>query len=788
MAILPLEHLNPEAVTFPAEPGAYRLRRYLTYRYEPPQSHASGDLLLLTEEQAAQPELVAAAKARMDSGKRRPGSLIIREAEIELRLALTQEAPLEGVPYLAELPLYRGEIVPLAPLEITGEELAKREGLGQAGLGQPGRIYRPDPVWNPPLYLIPVQAVRSWVWSRYGRSIEGLAAFHGITHELPASSSFYFSDAVGESAREAVRQALGLASSGPWFSFDPVRPEEHAELAEYFPLNEFVTLAAVLDLLQSGDVQAELPPVDCALRLALPGEPEEASVHYFEGDTPHALPFKGQPGAIENDLKALFGKRLQLARLFRELNQLATTNIHVVMGSPTPVQPVMRQGPPMEEEKQALYALHLNEAERIAAEINGLYLELTRWAAKQKEGVLQKARELARTRIEVNEAEGSWRERQQHYVQLASNIEGLPPHFAAIPSGLMGEDLHAVEDQFGRAVLKIRRPGLQTQGMPEKEHRVLELDLPAKHEERGALIAQANLVLSPAGPRWLLPQGLVAISKLYRDAGGYAKPETVFRLRLNDWIDSMRPQQVARFKEKGRGEAFGKEHKPQILFDALLGLLNRLTFEAHDGSTVNGFYLIVGHGKDEKGYFAELMLNPKQLDLIAGDSKMFLVTNADAMLNYDRASLDYTPAAQLGLELFARQNLYNRDTATLADPKGGGISRHAYAHKFGLVMGPHDKQHHLLRRFDSVLDNLHESGVIASVERDGHEKKSNPFETKLLITLNPDYQKAYNLTRQLRKQRALEQQLESPFAPPPRLLPRPEPTKPRRGRPKGKKA
>jgi hypothetical protein len=342
-------------------------------------------------------------------------------------------------------------------------------------------------------------------------------------------------------------------------------------------------------------------------------------------------------------------------------------------------------------------------------------------------------------------------------------------------------------DQFGRAVLRIRRPGLDL-GAEVKEYRGLDIQLPSEHEEQSALIEQARLLFYPGGPRWLLPQGLVAISKLYRDLGGYSNREVPVRIHLNEFIDAMRPQQVARFKEKGRGEAFGKDYKPRVLFDATLGMLSRLSFESHDGSTVNGFYFISRSGGErDRDYFVEIMLNPAQYEFIGGDSPMYLVTNAEAMLSYDRASLDYTPAAQMGLELLARSNLYQQSSATLCTAEGGGFKRYTYAHHFGLVRGLHEKPAHVLERFNRVIINLQKSGVIERVATDGRENSRNPFETKLLITLNPEYREAYDLTRKISDLAQRERQLEAPFAPPPKALPRFEaPAKSKRGWPKGK--
>lgn len=763
----PLDNLLLRRTLLPAQPGTYRLRRFVAYLYR---------------ESAAQ---------RRPAGEGLPppehAQLLEQEAELALRFDPApfpaQELGLPSTETLAGLPVFRGTVEEVLPAEVE----------------QGGRTYQAMRDALAPFYAVPAAALSALLWDQHGRSLASLEAFAAATRNVPKARALL----PGVEARTASRTALLRQSFGIerahthaalWQTFDPLKPDEAGDTATYYPLLDVLVLLATLDLIEAGDVKQPLPPGDCALAFSLPANPEQAEVLYCERDMRHpALPFRGQPGAVENDLRALFRNRARLAQLAEELDELLHYAV-VVPGKTREEEASLyvRRDLPPEDVRQALVASKQAEAQRTAQEIGELYLELAAYAARQKETVLAKQRELERTRIETRSAQDEWQERRSRYVELASNIEGLPAHFAAIPTGFAGEDLLAREDQFGRAVLKIRRPPLAAAGaLPEKEYRKVGIDLPAEHLEQAAMVEQANLLLSPAGARWVLPQGLVAVSRLYRNAGGFEKPEKVFRLHLNAWVDAMRPHQVSRFKKKGRSEAFGKApaRRPKLLFDALLGFLNRMTFEASDGSTINGFYMIAGSGTDSEGYFADLMLNPKQLDLITGDSPMFLVTNAEAMLGYDRASLDYTPAAQLGLELFARQNLYNKDSATISTPDGGGITRHAYAHKFGLVKGPQDSPKDVLRRFDDAIKNLRKAGVIERVELDGHERRSNPFETKLLVTLNSDYRRAYNLTRQLKRQRDLERQLEAPFAPPPKFLPKAEPPPPRRrGRPKGTKA
>jgi len=70
------------------------------------------------------------------------------------------------------------------------------------------------------------------------------------------------------------------------------------------------------------------------------------------------------------------------------------------------------------------------------------------------------------------------------------------------------------------------------------------------------------------------------------------------------------------------------------------------------------------------------MLNPSLHKFITGEGGLpYMITNTQAMFSYDRGSLDYTPAAQMGLEQLARNIMMKTDTATLATGKGDGITR-----------------------------------------------------------------------------------------------------------------
>jgi hypothetical protein len=228
---------------------------------------------------------------------------------------------------------------------------------------------------------------------------------------------------------------------------------------------------------------------------------------------------------------------------------------------------------------------------------------------------------------------------------------------------------------------------------------------------------------------------------------------------------------VERFKQKGRGYAFGNNRKPRDLFMALIGVLDRLTYE-HEGTKekgwaqLNGFYKILSHGDDNGALWVDIMLNPSLHKFVIGEGGLpYMLTNTKAMFSYDRSSLDYAPAAQWAIEQLARNNLYNRDTAVLSTPDGGGITRLTLAQRFGLLKGTNENASHVLKRFNTVMDNLAKAGVIVDWKVDGREKTGgDAFGVKLHVEMHDDYKKAYNLTKKESALKIAEKELQRPFS------------------------
>lgn len=740
-----------------------------------------------------------------------------------------------------------GRAVTLAPSLVT-VETGDEEALYKAGraslltiekatLGSPYRelrVFKGCPILRAEVKAftelrVPVQDARVKELSLGDLSTEGLiiseAALSGALHKAYgvnlASLEAMLNSVLFENPpnyllwvamqEKLARRAFGLTEPLGWDRSLPSigSAGEGLPATRYYYLPDAYLMAALFELIANKEIPLPLPASDCAIRFSESGE-DRAEVIFFdkgalEGSPPVLLQGRPEYGKATNKTLAEIFRYRHEIRETRELRRKALDTLYenenrAVRG----IRPLAAMAEARakheqaltEEEKQlrgelreAVAQLYEKEAAR-QDEILGLYSELTRWAVQHKERILKTVREKQRIAGEVGEARTALSARAESFVQLPNNMDMLPAHFAAIPKGIVS-GLELVNDPFGRAILRVGREPFEVPGQKARPHTPLTLPLVGLNDaEKSAAFEQAKLILGDNGPRWLLPQGLVAVSKLYRAGGGYSKESFVHRLYLNEWIDAMRPAQVPRFKEKGRGEAFGKDRSAKDLYHALLGVLHRLTYERGSGpdwSQLSGFYIIVEHGEDSRGIWTDIMLNPNLHRFVIGAEGLpYMMTNTEAMLSYDRASLDYTPAAQWGLEQLARENLYGRDTATLSDPKGGGITRLALAHRFGLIKGPSDRPSTLLDRLNTVLDNLGKAGVIVDTKIDGREKAgAEAFGVKLLVTMHDDYRKAYNLTKKENALARLDKQLEAPFAPPKKLSRTPPaPGQPRkRGRP-----
>lgn len=714
-------------------------------------------------------------------------------ASLNLEEASTPSAALK-IPALSKLPVIKVTMQPTQALRGEVENPDTKE-LEEIDLTCP----------TVTLHLVPQVALLEMVWKRYKINLYSLkASLDAIKYQGVGNMDWQVvAEALGKQAfGHPAGTQLGDSHALPDIpDFVPTtdgsgKPEElfPGPAADYYRLTDVYYVVAFLELVKAGDIKLDLPSSDCLIYYPEPNE-DKAYVRLLDtweapaGGASSLLPLEARKeyGKTADLINELFRYRSEIEAL-REKRRDLLDKSYSLWFKKEGVDVYLKEKTPDRQEALAeVRNLYQAEAD-LQEKALPLYAELTRWAAKHKERLLKATRERERVSIKVQESA----EAVKDLVAMPSNMGKLPAHFAAIPAGLES-GLHMETDQYGRAILRVRRQSLDLGGPPPQEQLPFTLPLGEKGVEQSLLMAQAELLLGANGPRWLIPQGVVAISKLYSDQGGYSGAESTVRIYENDWVDTMRPGQVERFKQKGRGAAFGHEHKPKDMFNALLGVLSRLTYDSQTKhpvtgwSELNGFYLILANGEDSRGRWTEVMLNPALHRFISGDGGLpYMVTNTKAMFEYGKGSLDYSPAAQMGLEQLARINIYNRNTSTISDPQGGGITRYEYANRWGILRGPNEDSLDVLRRFNRTLDNLTQAGVISEVKVDGMDKKGrDAFGVKLLITMHEDYRKAYDLGRDKEALRNLEKQLATPFAEPKKLKSTyATPAAKKRGRPK----
>jgi len=407
-------------------------------------------------------------------------------------------------------------------------------------------------------------------------------------------------------------------------------------------------------------------------------------------------------------------------------------------------------------------ALH-DAQSKIATEARAVYRELLRTVARDKERILGQHSKVSALRATFQVASTQWTEKRERFVDIPSPLEGLPAHMALLPAGLE-LPLQSATDPFGRAILKVARPTFgQDRQFP------LNLYLPEEQELHAPFIDRMAMIFGKR--QWLLAQGITAFAQLYRARGGYDEKGRSVRITIPEWCRAMRPDESSRKRiaDKGTNGLFGSDVKTSDAFHAFFGAAQAIHFPdpRDEKHTVAGLITITGYGTESgRGNYVHAAMNPDLFDLMVGEGQrpMFMVTNAAAMLSYREQELSYLPAAQFALELLARQNLYNRNTATLSSPAGDGFAVSTFMSKFGLVMGPRERPIKLRERFDRLCRGLQETGVVASIKRDGRER-DDWRATKLLITVSDDYMQAYNLNRMRQHLAREEKLLAAPFTP-----------------------
>jgi len=416
------------------------------------------------------------------------------------------------------------------------------------------------------------------------------------------------------------------------------------------------------------------------------------------------------------------------------------------------------------------------EVKSIAEDIQNSYIYLVNLAKQNKEVVLNKIEEERKLQRSILIFERNNRDMIEKFIKFNSNIEGLPAHFASIPIGYCQQQNSTLDPELGE-VIKIERKPLIYKGQPLKDHEPLIIELNTDRfidEKQNEIIEYVNLIFGQKPCPGFFLQGLIALFRIYDQNNGFRALGKKVKITFEDFIDTIRPNRAKRQR------AFGHEKDPKEIFRAVCEIQDRLYYrrtqlkessikrQGNYKDTIRGFFKILRDVKRDKYEYYNMVFNEDLFSLInleQGNSPLFMPVNAKAMLSYEGQSLDYLPAAQLSLELYAKENLYRKNRSTIfagIEELPNGITRKAYMHRFGLLKGRSEDSSHLIKRLDRIWGNLRDHEVINSVKIDGREARDK-LDTKLFVDMHSDYVGIMNITEKKQELKKLNSLLEAPL-------------------------
>ena len=420
-----------------------------------------------------------------------------------------------------------------------------------------------------------------------------------------------------------------------------------------------------------------------------------------------------------------------------------------------------------------------DEIRLIIQDVQKGYIELTKIAKENKEPALYEMLKRDQLKQDIQVCEETNSEMLKKFIKFNSNIEGLPAHFASIPIGYCQEHALTSDDELGK-IIKIERKPLIYKGEPLKDHEPLVVELNTDvimSPNQNELIEYVNLIFGEKPCPGFFLQGLVALFKVYDNHKGFATLGKKVTVTFEEFIDTIRPN-----REK-RQRAFGHERDPREIFRAVCEIQEKLFYRRtlmkkisnkqgvkslNHRDTIRGFFKLLRDVKQNKYEYYNVVFNEDLFSLVNYDQDekpLFMPVNARAMLAYEGKSLDYVPAAQLSLELYAKENIYGKNRSTIFSGKEefkSGITRKAFMHRFGLLKGKSEDNCHLLKRLDRIWGNLKEHGIIDSVKIDGKEAKDK-LDTKLFVDMHNDYVQIFNITKKRQELKKTNYRLNAPL-------------------------
>jgi hypothetical protein len=420
------------------------------------------------------------------------------------------------------------------------------------------------------------------------------------------------------------------------------------------------------------------------------------------------------------------------------------------------------------------------EGAKKSGEVRGLYRDLLRTLAKDKERILEGSRQYAVAKANDEARDKQLAGKRAAYTPLADvGIEAFA-HMTVLPAGVDMQVLPFREAALGIAALQIERPGFRTAAPRQLEMR----ELYPRESGLPSLMDAANATLRMPG---LFAVGYVGFAKLAKDANAYERVANIETLATDFWC-TINPANVREdIRSDGLENWWKKKHRSvrnpvQItateafirlalfLNDVGIPIITRNRTGVISGIIQLGAVEAVHRNGGNVGAI-KWRPNPEISRLITGaegETPHYMVVNHAAMFAYGGTERNVCPALQLWCEHRTRAAYFSGNLQKfggwLVTPAQDGTTLATIAERMGFPDGR--KPSEAVRRIQAGLETLKKAGVVSEIQ--WGPTRRNAFEQQVKIRMSDDYLPLYDgarLKAEVRKHAAF---LKAPFSPPKR--------------------
>lgn len=602
--------------------------------------------------------------------------------------------------------------------------------------------------------LIRAETVRQQLWRDYRLNLGALRAFHDLTRAL-SGMTLSNNWATLNRQEEITHYNAGdqITGDSDYYSFEAVQAlidQVTRSKRELFPWHKS----------HSG---AEL---SIGLRFSAPGEPERATVLFYEGGDPtprHALPLLDEREALKTKQAAAFRLLGEIGSAIEKIRDMAVEFRKISTTDPAAAARIDRAIGEMEA-----------AISRKRVEFAQAYLAIVEFVAKNREITLAKAREheQAKARVEDHRAraeaiKADYTPVTRLTTKLAEHLTRVPVPFSVKTLGRRGEKAHIEQSQTGPDGRVIFNRALD---LFEQQHEV---------PEGLCSIAEAGRTVFGGDLGWLPLQTYVALSQ---DIGLKSDLPGVQFITAGDLFRRIRPSAAPKIAKNGLNDWWKTAHGRSELtatdaLEAALRFLSGIVIphkKNGEDSLLIGLLSVTMVTKNRRGEvrFGYEWHNALRT-LIVGDETeglqpSYMVTNHRALFSYSGKAIHTAPHMQVLAESMAHAAAMTHGE-TEAGALEIGMTPGGDHMRFGtliekLHLNYDDKPSNVARRAQAALDAIQEAGVITKYSIFG--AGDNIFQKKIRITMSGDYLVRPALIKAERDERHLRRSLEErPFEP-----------------------